>query len=64
MEDLGIRNRISEFSYRSRAIAYLEEDCDMALFFDAYKAKYGCEPWIFEKHSNSDSFIRGLGKYY
>ena len=37
--ELGIINQISEFSYLSldRKTAYLEEDCDLAVFFNAKK---------------------------
>lgn len=42
--DLGIAQKISAYSYEKGATAYLEGDCDAALFFDAYKAKHGVEP--------------------
>jgi hypothetical protein len=42
--ELGIAHKISGYSYEKGATAYLEGDCDAALFFDAYKAKHGVEP--------------------
>lgn len=35
---LGIANKISAYSYRNGAMAYLEEDCDMGTFADAKRA--------------------------
>ena len=37
LERLNIANQISRYSYRRREKAYLEEDCDMALFAKAKK---------------------------
>jgi hypothetical protein len=42
--DLGIAHKISAYSYEKGATAYLEGDCDAAVFFDAYKQKHGVEP--------------------
>lgn len=42
--DLGIADKISSYSYQKGGTAYLEGDCDAAVFFDAYKAKHGVEP--------------------
>jgi hypothetical protein len=44
LEELGIANDISTYSYMKGSTAYLEGDCDAALFFDAYKQKHGVEP--------------------
>ena len=43
--DLNIQNEISEFSYINKTIesVFLEEDCDLTLFYNAYKAKYNKE---------------------
>ena len=59
---LGIEYDISQFSYIDRSRAYLEEDCDMSLFLQAYKDQVG-EFELTEIHINSDSFIRGLLRY-
>lgn len=42
--ELGIADKISEYSYEKGGTAYLEGDCDAAYFFDAYKDKHGVEP--------------------
>ena len=42
--DLGIAHKISAYSYEKGATAYLEGDCDAALFFEAYKNKHGVDP--------------------
>jgi hypothetical protein len=44
LEDLGIANDISTYSYQKGGTAYLEGDCDAARFIDAYKATHGVEP--------------------
>src|SRR6056300_1327102 len=44
LEDLGIANDISTYSYQKGGTAYLESDCDAARFIDAYKARHGVEP--------------------
>lgn len=36
---LGIADKISRYSYRLGTNAYLEEDCDAALFIEAKKAE-------------------------
>jgi hypothetical protein len=52
----------SRYSYRDRAAAYLEEDCDAALWIEAKRA--AGEPYtITERHSNADSFIRNLPRF-
>lgn len=42
--ELGIHWQITPFSYYRNAFAYLEEDGDTALFFNAYRARYGQNP--------------------
>ncbi len=42
--DLGILNSISRFSYQRGATVYLEEDCDVGKFVEAYKNAHGVEP--------------------
>lgn len=36
LKDLGIYDKISSFSYENNNRVYLEEDCDVTLFFDSY----------------------------
>lgn len=39
--ELGIENKISDYSYSKGSTAYLEEDCDAAVFINAYKERFG-----------------------
>lgn len=38
LEELGIVDQISTYSYQKGSTAYLEEDCDASRFFEAAKA--------------------------
>lgn len=42
--ELGILDKISSWSYQKGQTVYLEEDCDAALFFNAYRTKFGKDP--------------------
>lgn len=44
LKKLGIADRITSFSYIRGGTAYLEEDLDMATFFQAYEARFGTRP--------------------
>ena len=48
----------SQYSYRSGEYAYLEEDCDAAVFVNAWKQVRGESPKFRELHTDSDSRIR------
>ena len=41
---LGIADKISTYSYIKGDTAYLEEDCDASLFFQAFKAVFNKQP--------------------
>ena len=60
---LGIITQISSYSYMRGATAYLEEDCDASLFFNAYKDKYGSDPKHTYRHTNNRSPIRNYDSY-
>jgi hypothetical protein len=62
VQDLGISDDISQYSYRDGNFAYLEEDCDASLFMDRAKAK-GWDIAFTEKHTNYDSPIRNKPRY-
>ena len=50
---------ISSYSYQRGAYVYLEEDCDLSKFCEAYK-----KPITFkELHTNKTSKIRGYESY-
>ena len=44
LNNLGIQNTISSFSYMKGGTVYLEGDCDAARFIDAYTEKFGHAP--------------------
>ena len=60
---LGIVTQISPYSYVRGATAYLEEDCDAVLFFNAYKDKYGVDPKHNYNHTDKTSPIRSYDRY-
>jgi hypothetical protein len=58
LADVGLTaDSFSRYSYVNGPRFYLEEDCDAGVFLDAYTAKRGAAPVIFEHHSNGDSLI-------
>lgn len=59
---LGIENQISECSYMDAIYAYLEEDCDRAVFESAMEAA-GIEFDIKTIEQDEDSFIRDCERY-
>ena len=68
LETLGISDKISKFSYQYGKSAYLEEDCDLALFFNAKGWQGTREFWdsgiISNKHTNKRSIIRSYQPYF
>lgn len=63
LEELGIADKISGFSYLKGKTAYLEEDCDLGVFVKAYTEKFGKKPEFLEKHTNKRSAIRSYPGY-
>lgn len=59
----GIITQISSYSYMRGATAYLEEDCDASLFFNAYKDKYNKELTFTYNHTDNRSAIRNYDSY-
>ena len=41
LDQLGIREKITEYSYQDSLYAYLEEDCDLTTFIEAKERNYG-----------------------
>lgn len=61
LDTLNIKNQISEYSYVYNGKAYLEEDCDMPIFLNAYKASFGDSPNItsvFQKRTRIRTYPR------
>jgi hypothetical protein len=62
IHQLGISEKISNYSYTDQHYAYLEEDCDLSLFMQKAEAE-GWQIQFKDKHTNSDSFIRNYQRY-
>ena len=63
IKELNIEHEISSYSYKDSDSFYLEEDCDAAVFANAYKKINGTVSPLSEAEvvfSNEDSFVRGL----
>ena len=53
LDILGIRHLISPYSYQKGEYAYLEEDCDMSVFFKAYRFENdGKDPEIVDHYTD------------
>ena len=63
LADLGIKDKVSRYSYRKGEKAYLEEDCDCSLFMQAMK-NIGLTVEFRDVVENESSFIRRLQKFY
>lgn len=64
LHTLGIADKITRFSYQRGNTVYLEEDCDVTLFFKVFKDKFGVEPKTIEQsYTNSSSPIRSYQSY-
>jgi len=59
---LNIADKVSHYSYYRAGFGYLEEDCDLALFFNAYHARYGIDPKLRDRISDR-SRVRGYAQY-
>ena len=60
---LGILQKISKFSYFKGSTAYLEDDSDMTLFCNKFKAMYGHFPALEFHNSDKTSPIRSYERY-
>lgn len=54
---------ITPFSFRRGDFVYLEEDCDVAVFFEKYKERFGYYPKNETKHTNKSSKIRQYNSF-
>ena len=57
LEDLGILDKISTFSYQKGKTVYLEEDCDLSTLISILRQKSIEVDWQ-DKHTNKYSPIR------
>lgn len=59
---LDVADKISPYSYRKGATAYLEEDCDASAWADAKRA--AGEPFeLVTLHTNDDHAIRNFSRF-
>jgi len=62
LEDLGITDKISGFSYQRGSRVYLEEDCDAPRYLAAAKAA-GWHIDVIESHTDGLSRIRRMDRF-
>lgn len=62
LSELGIADKITRYSYVKGRMAYLEEDCDLATFFNAYNAKHGVDP-VYTESFRERTFVRSCEPY-
>ena len=65
VEELGLSDKITEYSYQNGRDLYLEEDCDMTSFIRAYEQKFNYAPMMIDSKTpwQKDSAIRGFDSY-
>jgi hypothetical protein len=51
LDALGIRDKISSYSYKKDNLAYLEEDCDAAIYIEAVIEQRGISPTDMKPHT-------------
>lgn len=61
--ELGIAAQITPYSYQRGDTAYLEEDCDLDLFFETFIKRTGARPVLKHHHGNRRSKIRNYDSY-
>jgi len=62
LDQLGIADKITPYSYQRGATVYLEEDCDLSTLIGALKAK-GESIEFLNKHTNNSSPIRSYDHF-
>jgi hypothetical protein len=63
LADFNLAHQISHYSYSYGDYVYLEEDVDLAKFFNAYRAKHGHDPKIQESRCANSSRVRTYAAY-
>jgi hypothetical protein len=63
IRELGLADKISEYSYTKGATSYLEEDGDAPMFMKAFSEKFGAEAQIKELESRNYSPIRSFNRF-
>lgn len=62
LTNLNIQDKISNYSYKRKDFAYLEEDCDYTIFINALKES-GIELKVINHSTNKQSKIRSYVPY-
>lgn len=62
LNNLGIADKITRYSYQFKDNVYLEEDCDLALLHDTL-SKQDVRIKFVEKHTARDSKIRSYERF-
>ena len=66
--ELGIEDKISYCSYRYEGMCYLEEDCDFAVWENAFSKRHGFAPEIIHVYhdgvNDPECFIHELPLYW
>jgi hypothetical protein len=62
LQNLGIADKVSRYSYQRGDYAYLEEDCDFPLLIEALNQRNTRIKCV-EKHTNKDSRVRSYQHY-
>ena len=63
LEELGVADKISSYSYMKGSTAYLEEDCDASTFFHKYQEIHGVTPPYESRYTDKRSPIRSYKPY-
>ena len=63
LKELGIEKSVSSYSYMRDDYAYLEEDCDLALFVKTWETNGNVAEFRFHKQSLKGSKIRSYLSY-
>ena len=63
LNKLAINDKISSYSYMRKDYAYLEEDCDVGILFDALEKKGVTYQIISKVSRNRSSKIRSYDRY-
>lgn len=63
LEKLGIVNDITEYSYQRGKMCYLEEDCDMNTFVNAFTEMFGYGPTFRVIDHGQNSWVRSQERF-
>jgi hypothetical protein len=63
LRELNIADKITRYSYWKKGVAFLEEDCDASVFFDAYVDKHKENPKFERVYHNYEAPCRNFESY-